>query len=178
MKPLSEQDRVGRRRRTAGHIEGEKAVRHPYEAVSFIKLGRKKGGGYWCVEQPPADYGEAWHYGEDRALELMQAVANGFIDNLGFVLNQIAGAQDKFREYRRDDGNEGQRGAVFGFWRAIGWFAADAAGDANFPRLHEQLRDRRAQSKASLIAEREQRKREVAQRATRAAKARWAKKAA
>ena len=107
---------------------------HPYEKVSFIKLA-KRSGGYWVVD-PPADYGEAWSFGEDRALELLQWVKRGAIDDVGFVLNQIAEAHGKFRE-----GREGHRGAINGFWRAIGWFAASSAAGTDFDATARCLMD-------------------------------------
>jgi hypothetical protein len=152
-------------------------VSHPYEAVSFIKLGRKKGGGYWCVE-PPAKYSKGWRYGEDRALELLQCVQNGAVDDLGFVLNQIADAQRAAGGDYRLKSLEGPTGAIYGFWRAIGWFASARALQGDFDAIAFRLRKQREDADARWAAQEREWKEEASERARHAARARWAKKAA
>jgi hypothetical protein len=146
---------------------------HRYEQVSFIKV---RGGRYWDID-PPSDYTEGWHYGEDRACELLQWVKRGAIDDLGFVLNLIAQAQEGDREFKSLK-DEGRRGAVFGFWRIIGCFAAGRASDADFDFIAKNLMERRAKEAESRAAYLMEAKREHSERARRAAQARWAKKVA
>lgn len=149
---------------------------HRYEKVSFIKLGRRKGNGCWLVE-PPSDYGEGWHFGEYRALELLQWVKRGAIDDLGFVLNHIADDQQKYR-HSGSDQLAGHRGAILGFWRVIGWFATARAEGVDFDATAKAFGERHAESARAWAAQVEKWKKEKSERGRRAASARWAKKAA
>ena len=98
----------------------------------------------------------------------------GAVNDLGFVLNQIAQAQGEFRE-PRDDKRMGDRGAIYGFWRIIGWFASDPAARADFDTIAKDLARKRTESKERLVVDLKEQKEEASARARRAAQARWAK---